>query len=104
MITANFNTERSEKINELNARLALLETHRHIDGRSRSVEVEVTQQVNQQQQQQQTDIRFSNLERCFHSLFSEIQQLNKTTNQAINFGGTQLASPTNTNNQVGRTG
>lgn len=104
LITSLYQTQQSEKINELNSRLAAIETHRHVDHRSRGVEVEVTQQVNQQQAQAQLQGRLDNMERCFHSLFSEIQQLNRTTNQAINFGGTQLASPTNTSNQVGRTG
>lgn len=104
LITSIFQTQQAETINRLNAELAALRTHGHIDHRARGVEVEVTQQVNQQQQQQQVDLRFANLERCIHSLFSEVQQLNRTTNQAINFGGTQLASPTNTNNQVGRNG
>ncbi len=104
LITSIFQTQQSERINELNSRLALLETHRHIDGRSRGVEVEVTQQVNQQQAQAQFQSQFADIHRCIHGLVSEITQLNKTTNQAINFGGTQLASPTNTNNQVGKNG
>ncbi len=103
LMTSFFQTQQSERIQELTSRLALLETHRHIDGRSRGVEVEVTQQVNQQQQQQQVQAQFADIHRCLHGLVTEISQWNKTTNQAINFGGTQLASPTNTSNQVGRT-
>lgn len=97
LITANFNTERSEKINELNARVIELQHAGRSSAHAREVEVNVTQQVNQQQAQQQQQRQFDDLRTCFLHLANDLQVVK---NQAINIGGTQLASPTNTNNKV----
>jgi hypothetical protein len=99
LITANFNTERSEKINELNARVIELQHAHRSAGHAREVEVNVTQQVNQQQAQVQMQRQFDDIRSCLSHFANDLQVI-RATNQAINIGGTQLANPTNNNNNV----
>lgn len=68
--------------------------------RSRDTEINVTQSVNQIQAQQQQQQQFSNIMGLFHNLLGELQ-IQKQGNRTVQFGAGNVATPTNTANQVG---
>lgn len=69
-------------------------------GRSRETEINVTQQVNQAQAQQQQQAQFNNLFSAFHNLVGELQ-VQRQGNRTVQFGAGNVATPSNTANQVG---
>ena len=64
--------------------------------RTRGIEVTTTNNINQMQQQQQQQQQYGQLYNAIWALGQNIQ----STNSAINVGGTQTASPTNTNTNI----
>lgn len=61
--------------------------------------VEITMTNNQNQNQLQFQAQSQTLQTLSHGLLDALQSI-RATNAAINIGGTQLASPTNTNSNV----
>lgn len=82
--------ERADRITELEAELRR-------QGDRNGLEINMIQNNNQQQLQAQAQQQqIANITACLHGLSQNIQ----ATNQAINIGGFQSASPTNTNTNV----
>lgn len=89
----------NRQITELNAALVEARADHRGTLRARDTEVNVTQNVNQAQAQAQQQTQFNDLRECMHRLLTDSQVI-RAQNSAINIGGLQSASPTNTNTQV----
>lgn len=96
LITAQYEASLNRMLSDANARIIALETKQTTGEVARGVEVNTTNNINQMQQQQQQQANFNQLAQLIWSLGQTI----RSENSAINVGGTQTASPVNTNTNI----
>lgn len=96
LITSQYEATLNRQLGEANAALIELRSQASNLAAARGVEVTTTNNINQMQQQQQQQQQFAQLYNVLWGLAQSIQ----STNSAINVGGTQTASPVNTNTNI----
>ncbi len=94
-ITAVLSRIDQNRIAELEAKLARVESHGH----ARDTEINVTQNVSQMQQQQQQQTQLNSLFPLLHAVLAE-QQIAKATNANLIIGSTGVATGPQTSNPV----
>lgn len=96
LITSQYEATLNRQLSDANAAIIELRADERSTRRARDNEINVTQTVNQAQAQAQQQQQFGQL----FTLLGDAVQSIRATNQAINVGGTQTASPTNTNTNI----
>lgn len=99
LIVSQYEATLNRQLQEANAALVELRSNERIASAQRGIEVNTTNNINQAQAQTQQQAQWNALAGLISNLANDLQYI-RATNQAINIGGTQLASPTNSNNNI----
>lgn len=99
LIVSQYEATLNRQLSDANATVIELRSNERLNERARGIEINTTNNINQVQQQAQQQQQFQGLANLVANLANDLQYI-RASNQAINIGGTQTATPVNTNNNV----